>query len=186
MIIAGVVYSCDVFQREGSFTAEDLFAGFGRKSAIQIILALIIFGFGAMLTAIVNFLLGSDATSKILAEPQSLFSSISSLATTSGIPEIMLAGMIFTAGMAICAMTLWFAPALVMLQSLSLVKAIRMSLYASYKNILPGIIVFTVMIVLMLFSSISRISDLLVSIPIFFMFLCIYTSYRDIFFDQKN
>jgi len=188
LLVAGVVYSCDAFLRGRACAFGDFFAGFTRRTCPLVIVGLINFGFMVMLGSIPHRLLGSGAIHEMSADPRSLFAHISSLTATGITPEMICAGVLFIAGMVICAMAFWFAPALVMLHGMSSVKAIRMSFFAWLKNILPGIILFLVTIMLIAVSMIQFffVLNLLATILTYFMLICTYTSYRDIFFDQEN
>ena len=177
LVTAGVVYSCDVLRRVGSFTFSDLFAAFNRKTGPLLIIGLFDLGFTTVLALIHRIL------------PLTV--------TGSTPPDTILIGRIIITLVGVaCGMALWFAPALMMLHDISPVKAIRMSFSACFKNILPGIIFSLMTTMLIGISAIPIFFDLQKAAPMFFilgllvtapiLFLCNYTSYRDIFFGQEN
>lgn len=81
-------------------------------------------------------------------------------------------------------MAYWFAPALVSLDGISALSAMRMSFSACMKNILPFLLYGVVMLVLMVVASLPVFLGLLVLLPV--MMASIYTSYRDIFYPDAQ
>jgi len=185
LFFAGVVNSCDVLRREGSFTFSDLFVAFKRKTNSLLTVGLINFGFGIALAYIAIALIGGDAIREIFADLQSLLFHISSLTTVGITSRMMLLGAIIIVGTPIYTMAFWFTPALVLMHDIPLVKAIRMSFSACLKNILPGIILFSMMTIVIGISFIPFFLGLLGLLVMGMMsFMCNYTSYRDIFFTK--
>ena len=74
-----------------------------------------------------------------------------------------------------------FAPALVLINGVSPVAAVKMSLVGNAKNVLPGLVCAVTFIPLLLVSVIPLGLGLLVTAPM--MFITIYTAYRDIFLE---
>ncbi|MFO7594331.1 MAG: BPSS1780 family membrane protein [Pseudomonadota bacterium] len=81
-------------------------------------------------------------------------------------------------------MAYWFAPALVSLDGVSAVSAMRMSFMGCLKNILPFLLYGIVSLVLMLIASLPVFLGLLVLLPV--MVASLYTSYRDIFYPDAR
>ncbi|MDR2881027.1 MAG: hypothetical protein LBV29_03925 [Azoarcus sp.] len=176
LIIAGVIYSCDLLRRVGSFTFGDLFTAFQRKTGSLMILCLIAFGllFLAILLLLVVFA-SSIFTDSPVFDYNEVFASFR--------PSLL---MILTGFIILVtwAMSMMFAPALVMMHDIRPFEALQMSLSACLKNLLPGFIFWVVLSVLIILSLIPLGLGLLVTIPMFF--ICYYTSYRSIFFDEEN
>jgi len=179
--------------------SSNLFAGFrGEGKTTPLLIAfLIASGFFFVLEfispLIVLFPLHSDAIAREFYSNTDYWNPLSlySLLTKRGIsPSITweIYTIIYIVGLIICTMALWFAPMLVFMHDIAPFQALRMSLSACSKNILlvlAAIIYFeTVML--------TDISGNLFFLGLFsailacFMCICIYTSYRDIFFDEKN
>ena len=175
LLIAGVIHSCGLLRREGSFRFGDLFIGFQRKTGPLMILVLITFGFliGVLLIAIIFLGISIGGSSALLQ------SSIdpAALLATGGVGIIGI--FIVIIGVSIYAMAAWFAPALVIMHDIAPFQALKMSFSACLKNILPGIIFFIVMSVLMAVSVIPLGLGLLITMPM--LFICYYTSYCSIF-----
>jgi uncharacterized membrane protein len=175
---AGVIYSCDLFRREGSFTFGDLFAAFNRKTGSLLILYLIAFGLFLVAAIIVGIIFGVLIGTGIIAS-ENFTGGIGSISGL--VPLIVI--MVFSCA-AIYVMAIWFAPALVMMHDVPPFKALKMSFSACLKNILPGIVFFLAMTVLLIISTIPLFLGLLVTIPMYL--ICYYTSYQDIFFNKDN
>jgi Predicted integral membrane protein len=196
-LTAGVAYSCDALQRDGSLAFSKFFAAFTRKIGPLMIISLSWFGLIFALWFIIA-LLGGDAINKILADPQPLLSQISSLTLTGSAPgkislstatgiapdKLIYIGILIIVGIPCCAMAIWFAPVLVILHDIPSVKALGMSFSAFLKNILPLITYNIVMVILIIISSIPFLLGLLVTVPI--SYICSYTAYRDIFLENEN
>jgi len=194
LLIAGVIYSCDRLQREGSFFFGNLFAAFSRQTGSLLILCLIILSFALALGIIAGVFLGIAIAFFPSSSPVGLVASV-----IIGSIVVLIGGVLLT-------MAVWFAPALVMMHNISAFEAMKMSFSGCLKNILPGLVFFIVMGALMFLSMIplghvlKMIADstfepyliliiplglgLLVTMPLFF--ICYYTSYRSVFFDENS
>lgn len=76
-------------------------------------------------------------------------------------------------------MAYWFAPALVALDDLPALTAMKLSFFGCLKNILPFLLYGIVMWLLMIVAMIPLFLGLLVMVPV--MYATMYTSYRDIY-----
>jgi len=180
-LIAGVIYSCDLLRREGSFSFGDLFIGFQRKTAPLLTLVLIAFGFFLGLMLIAFIFLGTGVLMAMSSgDPVAMASAFEGV----GAGALFVGAIIFLVGTTIYAMTVWFAPALVLMHDIAPFQALKMSFFACLKNILPGIVFFIVMIVLVIVSAIPLGLGLLVTMPM--LFICYYTSYNNIFLSEEN
>ena len=77
-----------------------------------------------------------------------------------------------------------FAPALVMLNGVPPLAAIRMSLVGNAKNVLPGLVCAATFFPILVMSVIPLGLGLLVAVPL--SFITIYTAYRDIFLESSG
>jgi hypothetical protein len=179
LMIAGVVNSCDLLRREGSFAFGDLFAAFQRQAGPLLIVGLIAFGFMIVLMIIAFFFIGGAIIGAVVGaqSPSAVGAGIS-------IGMVLIGGLIIFVGSILYAMAIWFTPALVFMHNIAPIEAIKMSFSACLKNILPGIVFFIVMTTLMIISMIPFGLGLLVTGPMFL--ICYYTSYRDVFIDEQR
>ena len=76
-------------------------------------------------------------------------------------------------------MMIWFAPALVILNDMGAVEAMKRSFSGCIKNILPFLLYGVIAMVLVILGMIPLFLGLLVVIPV--LTAAIYTSYKDIF-----
>ncbi|MCL2875980.1 MAG: hypothetical protein FWF12_06775 [Betaproteobacteria bacterium] len=182
LLPAGVVYYCDRLQREGLFSFIDLFAAFGRRAGpfIKICLLLLCLTLVQIIfiLLILFFVLGAGNVFS--------FSSLSLAPMHMGGMILLFYFGVFVAliSEAILVMAMWFAPALAMMHDLSALEAMKMSFYACRKNILPGIVFFVVMIGMAFICIITFGLGLLIAVPMFF--ICYYTTYRSVFFDENS
>ena len=79
-------------------------------------------------------------------------------------------------------MTVWFAPALIVINQVSIGQALKLSFKGCLKNILPLLLYFIIAFVLYLVSVIPLFLGLLVFFPT--MYASMYTSYKDIFIEE--
>lgn len=166
LLSAGVLYSCDLLRRKGSFTFGDFFAAFRSRTGSLLLLYLLALGFLILLLLIpALFLIDGSGT---------------------GIsPGMIIAGAVILVGWVLYCMASWFTPTLVMIHGLPPFKAIRMSFSACLKNILLAIVLSLGAAIVMGITFLAY-GGLLVTILSCFIFICAYVSYRDIFFDKDN
>jgi len=81
-------------------------------------------------------------------------------------------------------MASYLAPQLIVLHDVPAVEAMKMSLFATLKNILAGLVFAIVGLALVLVSMIPLFLGLLISIPI--LVITNYTVYRDIFVEEND
>jgi len=179
LLVAGVVYSCDLLEREDSFAFSDFFIGLKRQTGPLLIVCMIAFGFMIVLM-IVAFLFFGTAMVGMIAGAKSS----STAGTSVGVAAMVIGGIVVLAGSFVYGMGIWFAPALVIMHNVEPVRAIKMSFSACLKNILPGIVFFLVMTVLWVLAVIPVGLGMLIVGPMFF--ISYYTSYRDIFLGRDD
>jgi len=175
LLTAGLIYACDRFRREGSFTFGDFFTAFTQHPRPLLMLGLFSLGFLILLLIImVVFFSGA-----MLGGVGHLNSASTEMNFEIGM--VFVGTLLIFVASFIYIMAMWFAPALVMLHNIEPVEALKMSFFAWRNNILPGIVFLTVMNTLIFISSIPFGLGLLVTIPM--LNLCYYISYRSVFFD---
>jgi uncharacterized membrane protein len=79
-------------------------------------------------------------------------------------------------------MAYWFAPALVAIDGLSALAAMKLSFIGCIRNVLPFLLYGIVMFVLTILASIPLLLGLLVLLPV--MIASMYTAYRDIYYPE--
>jgi uncharacterized membrane protein len=79
-------------------------------------------------------------------------------------------------------MAYWFAPALVAIDGLSALAAMKLSFIGCIRNVLPFLLYGIVMFVLTIVASIPLLLGLLVLLPV--MIASMYTAYRDIYYPE--
>ncbi|MDR2711055.1 MAG: hypothetical protein LBB65_07005 [Burkholderiales bacterium] len=179
LFTAGVVYSCDLLEREGSFAFNDIFIGFKRQLGSLLLIGLIVFGFTILLILITLPFLGTAIYGFITGVQSS-----SVAGTGVGIGMLVIGALIIVIGSLVCAMGIWFAPALIIMHKIEPIRAIKMSFSACFKNLLPGIIFFIIVFGLTIIAAIPFGLGFLVMWPIFF--ISYYTTYRDIFLGKER
>ncbi|MDP2827404.1 MAG: BPSS1780 family membrane protein [Sulfuricellaceae bacterium] len=81
------------------------------------------------------------------------------------------------------AMAIWFAPALIVLNELAPLDAMKLSFRGCLKNFMPFLVFSVVLLILAVLAAIPLFLGFLALVPV--MILATYTSYRDIFIDQS-
>jgi uncharacterized membrane protein len=180
VLAGGLMLGCQAQYAGRPFEIGDLFAGFKDKAGPLIILGLLYVAATVALFAVAGILF------MIFIGSTGLFGAL-----LSGNQEAlgpMMAGsiMAFFAILAIVlllfvpiVMAFLFSPALVSLQNVSPVAAIRMSFFACLKNIVPIILFFIVGFVILVIATLPFGLGLLVAMPL--MYGSIHAAYRDIF-----
>jgi hypothetical protein len=177
MLVAGLIHSSDLLRRKGTFSFGDFFAAFQRKTAPMLIASLMAFAFLFASNAI-SGLIGGEALVRMLVGGFG-----PGAAVDIGM-RVILGMLIAFAGFIIYSMSIWFAPALIMMHDVAPFEALKMSFFACLKNLLPGVVFFVVMMLVMGISAIPLGLGLLVTLPVFL--ICYYTSYHDIFLNEEN
>ena len=172
VITAGYMLGCREQEEGGDFQFGHLFAGFSENLG-QLILVGILYMVGTIVIAVgIAFFAGGAAL---------LFGDMSGAGMG---PEVMSA-MLLPILLAMAAiipliMAYWFAPALVVLNDMSAIAAMKLSFVACLRNLLPFLVYGLMLTVLFVIGSIPLGLGLLVVIPM--MVASIYTAYRDIFY----
>lgn len=172
----GLMIACDNQRKNGSLAIGDLFAGFQQKFGPLALLGLISFGIMLVSMIPVFAIMGFSFAGAMM---------------TGKLEPAQISGMMGSFGLAMLLMVvismllwsaLWFAPALVALQNLSPLEAIKASFAGCWKNFLAGVVYFITTTILMILGAIPLGLGLLVVLPMFMV--SIYAGYRDIFVEE--
>ncbi|MEO8132791.1 MAG: BPSS1780 family membrane protein [Betaproteobacteria bacterium] len=180
ILIGGLMLGCRDIGRDEEMMVSHLFAGFKERSGPLFVLGLLEFGLSlvAMLIAaliifltvgamIVGILMGNSPQPVDMLAPEFWLAMALVLAVVVGlfIPVTMAA---------------WFAPALVALNGVEPLQALKSSFFACLKNFIPFLVYGIAMLVLAIVATIPLGLGWLLLGPV--MIASIYTAYRDIFF----
>ncbi|MES9899712.1 MAG: BPSS1780 family membrane protein [Sedimenticola sp.] len=171
VIIAGFIIGAHAQEQGEDFQVSHLLAGFSNNSkqlllvGVMYTVGLIIIGVAIGLMVGGLFMLSGEALSQ------------GDMPAANTIVLAVLVGI----GLSIPLMMLsWFAPALIALEGMSAIAAMKLSFIGCVKNILPFLLYGVIMLIFMIIGSIPVGLGLLVVIPI--MFASMYTAYRDIYY----
>lgn len=175
VFMAGFVLGAQAIDEGEDLTVGHLFAGFSQNTGTLMGLGAIYFaGIIAIFVSAV-FFSGSEILWTI--------SSGSPGATQDmGLHDVKTFGLaivIFTGLVIPLRMAMWFAPALVVLESCGVFKAMKLSLIGCLKNILPLLVYFIVAMVIMVAGLIPFGLGLLIVMPV--LLISVYTGYKDIY-----
>ncbi|WJG09238.1 BPSS1780 family membrane protein [Aliiglaciecola sp. LCG003] len=170
--LGGLMLGCQAASEGKPFDVKYLFAGFTYKFGSLVLLSVIV-----AVVSVVIMLLTMGST---------YFSLLTSSGDPSGMPEIgtgfFLSFLIAIALMLPLVMAAWFAPALIVLQNMPVVTAMKESFSGCLKNMIPFLIYGIIMFVLYILGAIPLLLGLLVVVPL--VFTSMFASYRDIYLNQ--
>ncbi|MCU7809348.1 MAG: hypothetical protein KZQ73_15985, partial [Candidatus Thiodiazotropha sp. (ex Semelilucina semeliformis)] len=175
VITAGLMYGCYEQDQGDDFAISHLFAGFSNNAGQLVLVG--VFYFLLMLLVggdIMVFFLGSVGLGAMAAQdPEAM---AMAFMTPGFIVAILVAFLLFIPVM----MAYIFAPALVILDDVNALTAMKLSFMGSLKNLLPLTIYGVVAIVIMIIGSIPFGLGLLVVMPV--LTASVYSAYRDIYY----
>jgi hypothetical protein len=173
VFVGGFMAGCQAIERGGELELAHLFAGFRRNTAQLMLIGLIGFALTMAIMVPATVLLGIGglfaAMTGASAEP-STYGAATLLAVLVVTPLVILVNM-----------ALWFAPALVMLQDQTAIRAVMQSFKACIRNIVPLVIYAAVLLVLGFIASIPLALGWLVLGPV--ILGSVYAAYRDVYFE---
>lgn len=172
IILAGFMLGCQEQEEGGDFRIGHLFSGFSSNvgqlvlvGVLYLVSMIVVFVVIALFAGGAAFLMGDGLNSMMGPDMASAMIVPMLIGFLLFIPVIM---------------AYWFAPALVALNDISAITAMKMSFSACLKNMLPFLLYGLLMIVLFFIGAIPIGLGLLVVFPM--ITASIYTSYRDIFY----
>ncbi|MFL6572021.1 MAG: BPSS1780 family membrane protein [Burkholderiales bacterium] len=176
-VFAGGVFAACREQDQGRpLSVSHLFAGFRERFGTLLSIGFIYFGITIAVTLVVAVVTGAGMWTF-------LGSATDSGAIAGMSLSVVLAGLIMVALLLPVFMALWFAPALAMFHQQGPAEAMKASLVACLKNVLPFLVYSVVAMLLGFVASIPLGLGWLVLGPV--MAASLYASYRDIFFDER-
>lgn len=174
VFLGGLMLGCAALRRGEELTLGHLFAGFQQSFGKLVVLGLIALGVFFVIGMVLVLAMGLGVGMLLgLSDPDP--SQIAGMTF-----RILLAGLVGFALAVPVYMALWFAPALVTLNGLEPVAALKTSFFACLKNIVPFLIYGVIGFALSIVASIPLMLGWLVLGPVF----CgsVYAGYRDIFY----
>ncbi|BBB25953.1 BPSS1780 family membrane protein [Amphritea japonica] len=171
VISAGFMLGCREQEEGGDFRVAHLFSGFSSNVGQLVLVGLLYLV--SMIVVIVVIAMFAGGAAFLLGD--GLNSMGPDMASAMLVP--ILIGTLFIIPVV---MAYWFAPALVALNDISAIAAMKMSFSACLKNMLPFFLYGLFMMLLFIIGSIPFGLGLLVVIPM--IVASMYTSYRDIFY----
>lgn len=172
---AGFVVGCRSLERGGELELEHLFAGFKQRFASLLVLgAIVLVGWILVFLVFAAFLGFSILPALLTGSTDAVMESMmSSLGT------LLVGLLVATLLMAPLMAAYWFAPALIVMHDVPPVAAMKASLSATFRNVLPFLFYGIVMLVLALLAAIPFGLGMLVWVPL--MITSAYASYRQVF-----
>jgi uncharacterized membrane protein/ribosomal protein L32 len=173
VIVAGYMYGCQEQDEGGDFTVSHLFAGFSGNVGQLMLVAVFYF----LLMMVVSVVIGGVMF--LLSGGAEVFENPNALATMGAGSIITFVVLLFLLMIPV-AMTYIFAPALVMLDDLTALQAMKYSFVGCLKNLLPLFLYTLAAMVLLFVGALPFMLGLLVVAPM--LIAAIYAAYRDIYF----
>jgi uncharacterized membrane protein len=162
-------------QDEGeSFRFDSLFQGFKQNTG-QLILLSVLF--------IVAIFVMMFVFAGVMGGSMALMGGMSTNGSTPPDPlAMMLPVLVMLLFFVPLMMAYWFAPALIAINNLSALSAMKLSFFGCLKNILPFLVYGIVLMVLMVVAMLPLLLGLLIMMPV--MYASMYTAYRDIYYPE--
>ena len=172
VFMAGFMLGCKAIEQGEELEINHLFAGFQHNTAQLITVGGIYLASTIVIAALAFALMGSGTVSALMSggEETQMLMEGGKLTLTILCMMLLLMPLI---------MAYWFAPALVALNGLQAVEAMKLSFSACLRNLLPFLVYSLIIGLLMIVAMIPLGLGLLVMIPT--MTASLYTSYKDIF-----
>jgi uncharacterized membrane protein len=178
ILIGGLILGCKSIEDGHGLDVSHLFAGFKEKAGPLATLGLIFLAFTiAVVVAMVILIIitfGATLLSNI-GNQQAMASAV----IAKGLLFALLLVLVWIALFIPVSMAMWFAPALIVLQNLAPVEALKQSFKAGLRNFLPFLVFGIVFFVLLIVAVIPIGLGLLILIPM--GYASIYVAYKDIF-----
>jgi ribosomal protein L32 len=187
VIAAGFMMGCQEQNEGGNFRVAHLFSGFQQNFGQLVLVGVIYLGAMIAISIIAAISLGGALSAMGGMDP-------SAIANTANPVNLLLPLLILLALMLPVVMAYWFAPALVALEGLSAVDAMKLSFSACLKNILPflvyGLAFFVIGLLLSIVLGIISVVHAVLGLLAFILWMLalipvvtasVYTGYRDIF-----
>jgi hypothetical protein len=174
VLVGGWMMAAHKVDEGGTPAVGDLFAGFREHLAPLVVLGALMV-VASLLIALVAAMLGAGAIVGLMAgEAQHSANGVMASLTIG-----MLGVLVASALGLVVTMAIWFAPALVVFRSVAPVRAMKASLAACLKNVVPFLVYGVLYIVAAIVASIPFGLGWIVLVPV--LMLTVYVSYKDVF-----
>ncbi|MFU8833454.1 MAG: BPSS1780 family membrane protein [Wenzhouxiangella sp.] len=174
MFMGGWMIASHRAHTEGEVRFEDLFAGFSQHFSPLAIAGLIYLGASVIVTigaVILAAIFGGAAAFLIGGDGNAFF-----------VVAIILGVLVGIAMLAPVMMLIWFAPALIVLNGVAPVQALKMSFFGCLRNILPFLLYGLVALLLLIVGAIPLGLGWLIVYPV--LVCAVYAGYRDVFLED--
>jgi hypothetical protein len=169
VFIAGLMLASRSIEQGGEPKFSQLFAGFQVRFGTLVLLGVVSLVILAAIVLAVVVVTGVQIST--MPDPDAIFVT----------EQLLLAILLITALVLPLVMATWFAPALIVLHDMSVGAAMKASFAGCLKNVLPFLLYGVIGLVASAVASVPMGLGWLVLLPL--IFLSLYTSYRDIYFD---
>ncbi|MEN8179223.1 MAG: BPSS1780 family membrane protein [Pseudomonadota bacterium] len=175
IITAGFIIGCRAQDDGDDFTVGHLFAGFSTNAGQLVLVGVIYFGVMILLTIV---LMGGffGLVGMQTMEPQDPEMMMSLVTSPAVLGAILLGSLLFIPVM----MAYIFAPALVALNDLKAIEAMKLSFSGCWKNMLPFTVYGLLALIMLIIGSIPAGLGLLIVLPV--LTASIYAAYQDIYY----
>jgi uncharacterized membrane protein len=174
----GFVAACRTLEKGGDFELEHLFSGFSKRFVPLMLVGLItMLAWVAILLVFFAFVGFSLITAFMSGDPNAAIAAL-----TASAMSLILGALVVLALMVPLMAAYWFAPALVMMNDMSAGAAMKESLFACLRNIVPFLVYGIVMLLGAIIAVIPFGLGMLVWVPV--AIASTYAAYRQIFTDE--
>jgi uncharacterized membrane protein len=178
VFVAGMMLGAKAQDEGEDFTVGHLFAGF-KESTGQLVLVGLFYLIGTIAVMLIaGIVMGSSFAMLGMMEGDPA----AGQAMAQNPMAILLPVLVMLALLLPLMMAYWFAPALVALDGISAVSAMKLSFVGCLRNVLPFLLYGIVMFVLSILAAIPLFLGFLVLLPV--MIASMYTAYRDIYYPE--
>ena len=180
VILAGFMLGCAAQEHGDNFEISHLFAGFS-SSVGQLVLVGLLYLVGLIAIIFIGTLVGGGVMIGMLGGMEAMESADpGAVSSAMGVGSVLLMSLLMLGMSLPLMMACWFAPALIAIEGMSALAAMKMSFVGCLKNILPFLLYGVVVLLLFVVGAIPVGLGLLIVLPI--ITASVYTSYRDIFY----
>ena len=179
VVLAGILIGVAAQDEGQDFEVGHLFAGFSRNPG-QLVLTGVLYMVGFILIGVVVAILMGGAIAMLGGMSTMQNPDPEAMASVMGSPSVIMAMLVGMALSIPLVMAYWFAPALVALEGVSAVTAMKLSFVGCLKNVLPFLLYGVIGLVFFILGAIPFGLGLLIILPV--MMASIYVSFRDIYY----
>ncbi len=179
VVLAGFLIGVAAQDEGQDFEVGHLFAGFSRNPG-QLVLTGVLYMVGFILIGVVVAILMGGAIAMLGGAATMQQPDPDMMAAVMGSPSVIMAMLVGMALSIPLIMAYWFAPALVALEGVSAISAMKLSFVGCLKNVLPFLLYGIIGLVLFILGALPFGLGLLIIVPVFMA--SIYVSFRDIYY----